>query len=275
MHCFIYTTIFVLGLIIGSFINCLTYRLKNKISISGRSFCPHCKKQINWYDNIPLLSYFFLKGKCRWCKQPISIQYPLVELISGIFFLIVAIVAVQQLNTYSTLPQIFNFSTAGLLILFRNWVFTAILTIIFIYDLKYYLILDKITIPAMLIALLLNVIINLAQHNSLLSNSSFLVSALIAGGFFFLQFLISKGKWIGGGDIRLGLLMGFMLGWPNILVALIISYILGSLIGIILIIAKKADMKSKVPLGPFLTIGTFIALLWGQQIINWYLNFSY
>ena len=245
----------LLGLIIGSFINCLIYRLKNKQAITGRSFCPQCKKQINWYDNIPLLSYFLLRAKCRWCRKKISLQYPLVELITAMLFLIVFIATYNlQLTTYN------------LLLILRNWTFTAFLIIIFIYDFKYYLILDKIIIPAIIIAF----IFNLFFYNLL----NLLLAALIAGGFFFLQFIVSRGQWIGGGDIRLGILIGLMLGWPNILVALVISYVLGSIIGLGLIITKRATMKSTVPLGAFLSIGTFISLLWVDKIIEWYLNIN-
>jgi len=256
MVLFFSLVIFLFGLIIGSFINCLIYRLKNKKSLGGRSFCPKCKKQINWYDNIPLLSYFLLRAKCRWCREKISFQYPLVELITAILFLVVFLATYNlQLTTYN------------LLLILRNWTFTAFLIIIFLYDLKYYLIPDKISLPAMVVALIFNIFL----YNIFIN---YLLAALIAGGFFFLQFIISKGKWIGGGDIRLGLLIGLMLGWPNILVALIISYILGSIIGLGLIIAKRATMKSPVPLGTFLSIGAFVSLLWADKIIEWYLNIN-
>jgi len=256
MVLFFSLVIFLFGLIIGSFINCLIYRLKNKKSLGGRSFCPKCKKQINWYDNIPLLSYFLLRAKCRWCREKISFQYPLVELITAILFLVVFLATYNlQLTTYN------------LLLILRNWTFTAFLIIIFLYDLKYYLIPDKISLPAMVVALIFNIFL----YNIFIN---YLLAALIAGGFFFLQFIISKGKWIGGGDIRLGLLIGLMLGWPNVLVALTISYILGSIIGLGLIITKRATMKSQVPLGTFLSVGTLVALLWSEQIINWYLNIN-
>jgi len=253
---FLYFVVILLGLIIGSFINCLIYRLKNKKSLSGRSFCPNCKKQINWYDNIPLLSYFLLRAKCRWCQKPISNQYPVVELITAILFLVVFLATYNlQLTTYN------------LLLILRNWTFTAFLIIIFIYDFKYYLIPDKISLPAIAIALIFNIFL----YNIFIN---YLLAALIAAGFFFLQFIVSRGQWIGGGDIRLGLLIGLMLGWPNVLAALIIAYILGSIIGLGLIITKRATMKSQVPLGTFLSVGTLVALLWSEQIINWYLNIN-
>jgi leader peptidase (prepilin peptidase) / N-methyltransferase len=269
MNLFIYIVIFLFGLIIGSFINCLIYRLRNKKSLNGRSFCPHCKKQINWYDNIPLLSFFILKGKCRKCKKTISFEYPLVELVTAITFILIYHFASLSVYTCSIVP---------LLTLFRNWLFASILIVIFIYDFKYYLILDKVSIPAIILALIVNLFIAFLNtgFNSLISEFlNLALSAIVAGGFFFLQFAISRGKWIGGGDIRLGLLMGFMLGWPYVLPALAISYILGSLVGMFLIGAKHANMKTQVPLGTFLAIGIFIVLIWGSQIVNWYLTFTF
>ena len=271
-----YTTVFVLGLIVGSFINCIVYRLRLKKSfMRGRSFCPHCKQQIKWHDNIPVISYFLLKARCRYCKKLISIHYPLVELITGILFIIIFIATLGPLNNIS---QFLSFSVSQFLLLLRNWIFTAILIIIFIYDLRHYLILDKVAIPAMLIALPLNIIIYTLKHGSFNLFSCFLVfllAGILAGGFFLIQFVISKGKWIGGGDIRLGFLMGLMLGWPNILVALALAYILGSLVGILLILLGKKTIKSQIPLGTFLTFGTLVALLWGRQLIDWYLGVTF
>lgn len=272
---FIYSVVFTLGLIVGSFINCIVYRLHLKKSfVRGRSFCPHCKKRILWHDNIPILSYLLLKAKCRYCKKRISPHYPIVEFITGLLFLIVFLAEASSFNF-----NVLMFSCFNVLMLLRNWLFTAILMIIFIYDLRHYLILDKITLPAILIALFLNLILFLTHHNfeypilNILGN--YLLAALICGGFFFIQFVISKGKWIGGGDIRLGVLMGFMLGWPNILVALVLAYVLGSIMSLVLILVGKKTIKSQIPLGTFLTLGTFVALLWGKQLIDWYLGFTF
>ncbi|MFH1890921.1 MAG: prepilin peptidase [Candidatus Kuenenbacteria bacterium] len=277
MNYFICIFVFFFGLIIGSFINCVIYRLHAKKSfLRGRSFCPKCKHQLVWYDNIPVLSFLLLKGKCRYCQKKISIQYPLVELITGILFIIVFIITIKQFNNLTILDILLNCSIAQLLMLFRNWVFTAILIIIFIYDLKYCLILDKITIPAMVIALVLNITVRYMQIG--LADKLFyyfiilLFSGVICGGFFLIQFLVSKGKWIGGGDIRLGFLMGLMLGWPYAIAALFISYIIGSVIGLGLILSKRKTIKSQVPFGTFLGVGTFIALLWGDWIVQKYLN---
>lgn len=124
---------------------------------------------------------------------------------------------------------------------------------------------DKISITAIIISALLNSLLGYSMINLLLA-------AFIISGFFLVQFLISRGKWIGGGDIRLGFLMGVILGWPHGIVALFIAYFLGSIIGILLIIWGKKKFSSKIPFGTFLTAGTFIALLYGQEIIQWYLK---
>lgn len=265
--------VFIFGLIIGSFINCLIYRLRHGQNFfTGRSHCPLCRHQIAWYDNIPLLSYLILRAKCRHCHKAISWQYPIVELITGLLFLIIFW---QQMTIVDY--NVLMLSCFNVLMILRNFVFTAFLIIIFLYDLKYYLILDSITIPAMIVALLFNLFIGvLTTPSSFISIFlNFFVSAFILGVFFLLQFLISRGKWLGGGDIRLGILMGLMLGWPNSLVALTLGYILGSLAGLGLIAAHKKTFQSRVPLGTFLTITTFIALLWGDKIINWYMNFTF
>lgn len=273
MNYLIYLTIFIFGLLIGSFINCLIYRLHiKKTFVHGRSFCPHCKHQLAWYDNLPLISYLVLKAKCRYCHKSISLQYPIVEFITGVLFLIVFVATVKQFNNLTIDLSLLSWYLVILLI--RNFILTAFLIIIFLYDYKYYLILDKVIIPAIGFALFFNIIVFLQNPivNLWSSLASLLLAALLAGGFFLLQFVVSKGKWIGGGDIRLGFLMGLILGWPNILTALVIGYLIGSVIGIALIIFGKKKMTSQVPLGTFLTVSTFIALLWGPQIIDWYMS---
>ena len=137
--------------------------------------------------------------------------------------------------------------------------------VIFIYDLRWYLILDKVTIPAMIIVFILNLLLGFNLWN-------LLVSGIIGGSFFLLQFVVSKGKWIGGGDIRLGLLMGLSLGWPQVMLAIFLGYIIGSIVSIFLILLKKKKWGSQIPLGIFLSTGTIIALLWGERILDWYLN---
>ena len=252
--------IFILGLIIGSFINCLLWRLHEEESILGRSYCPRCKKQIAWYDNIPVLSFLFLRGKCRKCKQKISFQYPLVELITGVLFSLVFYLNFQ----ISNFEFIFN-DSKFIIQLARDLFFVSVMIVVFIYDLKWYMILDKITLPSIIIIYFLN--IYLGYDWKIL-----LFSGLIGGGFFLIQFIISKGRWIGGGDIRLGFLMGVMFSWPLVLLAIFIGYLIGSFISIILVLISRKRWNSKVPLGIFLTASSFITLIWGKQILSWYLS---
>ncbi|OGF23339.1 hypothetical protein A2Y83_01330 [Candidatus Falkowbacteria bacterium RBG_13_39_14] len=257
--------IFILGLCVGSFLNVVIFRLKEgRNFIKGRSICPKCKHKLAWHDNIPLLSYILLKGKCRHCGKKISMQYPAVELAAGVLFLIAFIKWRSISNFLPAQAGQFLISNYGLLLSY--FVFTSILIIIFVYDLRLYLILDKVSIPAIIAAFVLNIILERNYWNLLLA-------AIIVSGFFFLQFLISKGKWIGGGDIRLGFLMGVMLGWPNAIFALFLAYIIGSITGIGLIVFGKKKMESRVPFGTFLAPAIYIAMLWGGEILRWYMGF--
>ncbi|MBI2459622.1 MAG: prepilin peptidase [Parcubacteria group bacterium] len=251
--------VFLFGLIIGSFLNCLIWRLHKNESLLGRSYCPKCQKQIAWYDNLPVLSFLILKGKCRQCGKPISWQYPAVELATGILF-VMAVFYNFQFSIFN-FQIIFNFQFSMKIL--RDFFLIAVMIVIFIYDLRWYLILDVITLPAGLVMLVFNLILGFSLW-------SLLVSGIIGGSFFFIQFLVSRGRWIGGGDIRLGLLMGLSLGWPGVLTAIIIAYFIGSVIGLSLIALGKKRWGSEVPLGVFLSVGVIITLFWGATILNWY-----
>lgn len=256
--------IFIFGLMIGSFLNCLIWRLHTGESMWGRSHCPKCKQTIAWYDNIPVISYLLLLGKCRHCKKKISWQYPVVEFIVGVLFVFVFL----SIQGSGSLNQILNFefriSNGFFLELVRDWFLVAVMVIIFIYDLRWYLILDKVTIPSVIVFLILNLFLGFTWTN-------LLFSGLIGAFFFLIQFVISKGKWIGGGDIRLGLLMGIALGRLDLLiVSIMLAYFMGSIVGIALILLGKKKWGSEVPLGVFLSTSTVITLLWGQGIIDWY-----
>ena len=238
--------IFIFGLIAGSFLNCLIYRLETgRTFLQGRSFCPQCGHTLSWQDLIPVFSFLILKGRCRYCQKPISWQYPLVELATGILFLLC-----------------FMFH-----VLCSMYIITCFLIIIFVYDLKHYLIPDKVIYPAILISLLR--LFLLGEDSPL----PFLYAGLGAALFFFLIVFVSKGKWMGAGDIKLAFLIGLILGWPKIIVALFLAFFIGAAIGIILIMAGKKGLKSEIPFGPFLVGATFLALFWGERIFNWYLTY--
>jgi prepilin signal peptidase PulO-like enzyme (type II secretory pathway) len=278
--------IFLFGLAIGSFLNVVIWRAKNGETILGRSHCPHCKRQIVWYDNIPLLSFILLRGRCRNCQGAISAQYPLVEFATALLFSVAFYYNFQffpPLRDPAVAVAIFNqFSIVKILPLIRDWFLIAAMVAIFVIDLRWYLILDVISLPAAAIIFILNLLIgdptyNLCRLENLwscnpLSWSGLLISAVIGGSFFLLQFIVSRGRWIGGGDIRLGLLMGLALGWPQILLALMLAYFAGSIVGLGLMAIGKKQWGSMLPFGVFLAPATIATLFWGKEILHWYLN---
>ncbi|TSC75973.1 MAG: leader peptidase (prepilin peptidase) / N-methyltransferase [Parcubacteria group bacterium Gr01-1014_30] len=236
--------------------------------MKGRSFCPHCKHILTWQDLVPFVSFFVLGGKCRYCQQKISWQYPAVEVSTALLFLLIF-----NQQFISTLSQ---FTTTLYLFLVSSF-----LIVIFVYDLKHYIIPDKIVYPAIVIAFLyqLSVIIwNLpAPYHSEGIGAGFRIWSLgfgILPSLFFLGIiLLSQGRLMGMGDFKLAILMGLILGWPNISVALFLAFLIGAIMGAGLILSGRKSLKSEVPFGPFLVGGTFLAFFWGDKIINWYFNF--
>ncbi len=220
--------IFILGLIFGSFLSVVFSRLetakksakKRKFEsvVSGRSRCDDCRQQIAWYDNIPILSYLLLRAKCRHCDKPISAYHPVLELSSGLWLV------TCYLGFGLTAP----FFVAG--------AFGLVLLLIFSYDLRYSLIPNVVVIPAIVTALALlgaqAVLFYTGSPINLMLFSSnpldYLIGGAVGGGFFLLLSLLSRGRWIGGGDLKLGLLLGLLLGWPYVAVALIVAYLIGT-----------------------------------------------
>lgn len=237
---------FFLGLIFGSFLNSLIYRLYYNLSVWDRSFCPKCQQKIKLIDLVPLVSFIFLGGKCRYCQKRIAWHYFVVELVTGILF---ALVFLKNSNSIMTL--------------FRDLFFVLVLILIFTIDLKYYLILDKIIWPSIAVALIFNIILNLGIWQLILG-------IIIGAGFFGWQYLLSAGKWVGEGDIKLGALIGVMFGWQLTLLTIVTAYLIGGLIAAILLISKKKKIGDVLPLGTFLSAAAIIVLLWGEKILNFY-----
>jgi prepilin signal peptidase PulO-like enzyme (type II secretory pathway) len=267
MNFILFLIIFIFGTAIGSFLNCAIERLREKQDLLfTRSVCPICKHKLGFFDLIPILSFIFLKGKCRYCKKSISWQHPIVEISTALIFVFIMNYELEIMN-YAIFKQflIFNF-----LNLFYYLIIACLLIIIFVYDLKYNLIPDKIIYLGVGIVFFYNIFHSyFIIHNwSFIANG--LISAFLSSFFFLLIFLISRGRWMGFGDVELVFLMGLFLGFPKILIALFLSFLIGAIIGLGLIAFKKKELKSEVPFGPFLMIGTFIALFWGEQIIRWY-----
>lgn len=240
----------VCGLIVGSFCNSVIARTAGPLAayspFRGRSRCPHCQVVLRARDLVPVVSFALLGGRCRACHQPISWQYPLVELALGVLF---AWTGAQW------------FGSPFLLVFV--WSALSILTILFVTDLRYGLLPDVITIPA------IGFFIIFQFARGALDWS--LVAALsVGGGFFLLQHLVSRGRWVGGGDIRLGALIGVLVGWPHILGVLIGSYCLGGIVAAWLLITHRARLGATLPLGTFLTLTAAVFLFWGDKIIHWY-----
>lgn len=251
--------VFVLGLFVGSFLNVVVLRLHRQESfIKGRSKCLFCQHRLYPKDLVPLFSYLWLKGRCRYCQKRFYHQYPLAELFTGLVFVLIFWKIIPNLDLASI-------SFLQLVHLLDWWIIVSFLIIIFIYDLKYYLILDKVVIPVIILAFVVNLFLGFSFVNLLLG-------VLIGGGFFLAQFVISKGRWIGGGDIRLGALMGAILGWPQILTALFLAYILGSIISLVLLFNKRKEWTDKIPFGTFLSVATVMTMLWGSWLVKFYIS---
>jgi len=255
---------FIFGLIVGSFINVVVYRLNLAESFTtGRSKCPHCKELIKWYDNIPLLSFILLKFRCRNCKEKISYQYPLIEFWTGVIF---ALIGAKYFSAYDVSTWTATIYYLGV---------ASALMAIFVYDFLYMEIPGLVLWPAIGWAVAFNLLLdwnNMNSANSIFDSLTYsgILAAFAAFAFFFLMVAGSKEKWMGMGDAYLVIFLGLVLGWPKILLALILSFSIGALVGIVLIMLKKKKMQSQIPFAPFLVIGTFLAIFLYENIVNWY-----
>lgn len=248
----IYAVIFIYGLIIGSFLNCLVWRLYKNETLGGRSYCPHCRHIIAWYDNIPLLSFIVLRGRCRHCQAKIYWQYPLVESITAILFLLIFMT--DRLSP--------NFA----LLLVRDWLVMAAFVVVFVYDFRWQLVPMAVIWPMIAIVTILNLLLG---YNWL----ALLFFAALGTLFFLVQYLLTNKKGIGEGDIWIGLLIGLI--FPNygkLLLIMLLSYGIGAIVSLILVSKRKKKWKSAIALGPFLALGAIITLIWGEQLIDWYLG---
>ena len=237
---------FILGLIIGSFLNVVILRFKKKESVvKKRSYCLKCKKKLGVWDLFPVLSFLFLKGKCRYCKKPISIQYPLVELATAILFV--------------ALYWKFDLTLALLYFL----VITTCLILVFVIDLKHFIVPDRFIIPGIFLAFLASYLI---LDFTLVSLS---LGILISGGFFLILVLISKGKAMGMGDVKLGILAGLIIGFPQIILTLFLAFVFGGIISGILLATKKKKGKDLIPFAPFFVTAILLTVFFGGQILDW------
>lgn len=245
---------FIFGAIVGSFLNVCIHRLPAHQSVVvPSSHCPFCKQPIAFYDNIPILSFILLRGKCRACKASISYQYPLVECLSGSLSLILM-------------------QKCGLgLIYLVYFIFGAALLVVTFIDLRHQIIPDRISLPGIALGLLTSIFLpNLTFLDSLIGIAAGGGSLLlVAGGYY----LLTKKEGMGLGDVKLLAMMGAFLGWKSILFIIMVGSFSGALVGITLMLIKKKDRKYAIPFGPFLSLGALCYLLYGQEMIRWYVHF--
>lgn len=254
-----YIFLFIFGSVVGSFLNVCIYRLprNEKIGLT-RSHCPHCKKTILWYDNIPFLSYILLKGKCRYCAKPISFRYFVVEFLTAFMLCLIW----------------WRFGDPVLTVIY--FIFISLLIAGSFIDLDFLIIPDSITVSGIIIGLLASSIhpqligVKIWWHGLLKS----LLSVLIGGGSLYVIAItasaILKKEAMGMGDVKLLAMIGSFIGWQWALFTIFSSSLLGTIAGLTLIMLKKTDIKGKIPFGPYLAMGSVVSLFWGREVLNWY-----
>lgn len=258
----LYPAVFIFGAIIGSFLNVCIYRMPRDESIvKPASRCTTCGKPVRFYDNIPILSYIVLSGKCRYCRTKLSLRYPLVELLNALLYVLV----------------FKRFDTGSPWILLAYFVFVSSLVVIFFIDLDFQIIPDSITLPGIPLAVMLGstILPDPFLRYELLGFKASMTGLLAGGGFFYLVAILGKAilkkDAMGGGDIKMMAMVGGLLGWKAVILTTFMGSLFGSAIGGSLILLKGKEWGSRIPFGPYLTLGALISLFWGQDILMWYL----
>ena len=253
-----------IGLVLGSFINAFVYRYhEEKNWISDRSECVNCHHKLNIFDLVPILSYLFLRGQCHYCHKKISIQYPVVEILTALLFLL----------SYVYWPH----KIQGIeLVVFIDWLILLVgLISLAIYDIKWMILPNKILLFYGFFAFIYAVLNIFFIYDFHLSNLlGYIYSVLVSSGLFYSLFTASKGKWIGGGDVKLGLMLGLIAGtFEKAVLLIFLSSLIGSILSIILVGLGRLNIKKTIPYGPFLILSIYIIVLWGDKIVHWYNHF--
>ncbi len=242
------TGMLVLGAMVGSFLNVCAARLPKGRSLwMPGSACPACQSPIRWYDNVPVLSFLLLRGRCRDCQERIAWRYPIVEIGTALLFFF----AYLQIGWRPDL-------LLALVLLAALVAITAI-------DLEHQLIPDLITLPGIVVGFVGSVLLG---RGSWLNS---LVGIIVGGGAFFLVIVLSRGG-MGGGDMKLGAMLGAFLGWKLLLLGLFLAAFLGGAVAAALLVAGRKGRKDPLPFGPFLAFGGAVSLFWGEEILRWYLS---
>jgi leader peptidase (prepilin peptidase) / N-methyltransferase len=253
LHALQVTVLSLLGLSVGSFLNVCVHRLPRRQSlVRPGSRCPHCGYVLRWYDNIPVVSYLLLRGRCRACRESIAIRYPALELATLLLFLVHGAV----------------FGWSALLVV--RLLFACAMVVLFAIDLEHHLLPDVITLPGIVAGLLFSIVLPPGIVDSLLG-------VLVGGGVLWLigeaYYRYSGQEGMGGGDVKMLAMIGAFLGSKLVLVTLVLSSVAGSLIGVVVIALKRGGMKYALPYGTFLALGALAASLVGERLVSWYLGF--
>lgn len=281
---FLIPFIFILGAAIGSFLNVLIDRWLNDQPITGRSCCDHCKKQLKSLDLIPIFSFLFLSGRSRCCNKKLSWQYPLVEMVTGVLFVLVVIASPALRDVAISLPigqsiltglLPFDYATSSVVSLRVNLLAMILmlatvscLIVIFFADVKYQIIPDQIQIGLLFFSILY-FIVGTGHTLSIQQITIRLLSGLSVMTPILLIYYFTKGRGMGFGDVKLAFNMGILLGIKGGLLALYFAFIIGGIFGAYLLLSKKKKLKSKIAFGPFLVLGTIILLFFNPIIIFW------
>ncbi len=265
----LYLILFLFGLIFGSFFGVIVNRMfdDKRSWRQGRSVCDHCGQTIAWYDNIPLLSFLLLGGRCRYCQQNISLSHPLTELLTGLVFILAGWLGLNS-SFFTGLPLLLAVTIATIIV--------ATLWLLLLIDLKHFIIPDELIIILMLLAVVKILLgykqIWLSAANNLPLN--IIVSLITAAFFLFLWFITNK-EGMGLGDVKFIAPLSFLLGYPRNIVGVFLAFIIGGIWGIILLALGKKKFGQVLPFGPFLVIGAIIAIGWGQSLWQAYWSLLY
>lgn len=296
----IFGTGFLVGIFLGSLTYCLALRSLANESFWGRSRCPICKHKLSWLDLVPLLSYILLLGRCRYCKKNFPPIYIGVEVLLGI---LIGLLFLTNFQTTIFAIPFWWLSPAFLENLLKIFILCVFVSVV-ITDLSKGLIPDRITYPSIAFVLISSLLLSIYKiilaYFSFKSNlvwkyllppfSSYfyhysldllfpfvggIISAIIISIFFGGLIFFTKGRGMGGGDLKLGVFIGLALGFPNSLLAILMAFFSGSVIGVVMLLLRKKSFGQTIPFGPFLSFGSLVTLFWGEAIINWYLKFKF
>ena len=243
---FTVSLVVIFGAAVGSFLNVVIMRThQGRAFVSGRSACPHCHRNLRWFEELPIISFLLQRGRCRSCHHQLSWQYLIVEVLTaGLFYL-----------TFHYFHTAVSIAAA--------WFVTSSMILLAVYDARWSLLPDPFSFAFIGSAILMAIITALPWMD-------IVYGAVVGGGFFAAQYFFSHRRWVGSGDILLGLGLGLLLGWRMLGLGLFIAYFAGAIVAVILILTRKLQTSSSIAFGPYLLAGGFVSWLWGQPIIDWY-----